>query len=570
MILWLRHVRAPQAVASAFLATLIVALLVAALPMEEGTTLPIRSLWLAMTLSVPVLFLFTVEDDWDRLSVRPVRRRRAALVAVAALSAGVASAVFYPGNMWDSGAAAMLRNCLGLIGAGLLSLAFLPRWMIWVTPTVLGIASMAFSVPAEPGTAMTLWGALRMPGPVHTTGGALDVSWPLCLAVFVAGAAVYVAGVVVPGRLTVARVGGRRGPLPLLLASYVPLTTLFAAPVACACGVVAGQYRWRSSVAVWWTPVVSVGYWGGSLRLLLASYVPLTTLFAAPVACACGVVAGQYRWRSSVAVWETLSDRGRPAVLRSAVGTVCRAVSVTAVVAVAVLAVVCVAGERADGVPWAAVGSDLAGSTANAVASILLVTAGAAVGTVVGFHLRRIWVPPLALIVTFILVVPVFGMIRQQDIRPWGGDATAVCDGVAPTVCAQPRDRAYLPSVAAAVREVYSRSGFRDELPDVVKVVDSASAGPRVDGAPAVGLAGLRGVRAPGGVSPSTIRDDLTDSLSGACRPRDISTATPDQINLPMASDALDPYPEPGSSVDPDVVRESLRKARECYRLGTG
>ncbi|MEL4162595.1 hypothetical protein [Corynebacterium bovis] len=214
MILWLRHVRAPQAVASAFLATLIVALLVAALPMEEGTTLPIRSLWLAMTLSVPVLFLFTVEDDWDRLSVRPVRRRRAALVAVAALSAGVASAVFYPGNMWDSGAAAMLRNCLGLIGAGLLSLAFLPRWMIWVTPTVLGIASMAFSVPAEPGTAMTLWGALRMPGPVHTTGGALDLSWPLCLAVFVAGAAVYVAGVVVPGRLTVARVGGRRGPLP--------------------------------------------------------------------------------------------------------------------------------------------------------------------------------------------------------------------------------------------------------------------------------------------------------------------------------------------------------------------
>lgn len=324
------------------------------------------------------------------------------------------------------------------------------------------------------------------------------------------------------------------------------------------------------AVALWWTPVVSVGYWGGSIRLLLASYVPLTTLFAAPVACACGVVAGQYRWRSSVAVWETLSDRGRPAVLRSAVGTVCRAVSVTAVVAVAVLAVVCVAGERADGVRWAAVGSDLAGSTANVVASILLVTAGAAVGTIVGFHLRRIWVPPLALIVTFILVVPVFGMIRQQDIRPWGGDATAVCDGVAPTVCAQPRDRAYLPSVAAAVREVYARSGFRDELPDVVKVVDSASAGPRVDGAPAVGLAGLRGVRAPGGVSPSTIRDDLTDSLSGACRPRDISTATPDQISLPMASDALDPYPEPGSSVDPDVVRESLRKARECYRLGTG
>ncbi|MDK8510761.1 hypothetical protein QP948_04990 [Corynebacterium bovis] len=120
------------------------------------------------------------------------------------------------------------------------------------------------------------------------------------------------------------------------------------------------------------------------------------------------------------------------------------------------------------------------------------------------------------------------------------------------------------------MREVYSRSGFRDELPDVVKVVDSASAGPRVDGAPAVGLAGLRGVRAPGGVSPSTIRDDLTHSLSGACRPRDISTATPDQISLPMASDALDPYPEPGSSVDPDVVRESLRKARECYRLGTG
>ncbi|MEL4176344.1 hypothetical protein MTQ24_06370 [Corynebacterium bovis] len=577
MILWLRHVRAPQAVASAFLATLIVALLVAALPMEEGTTLPIRSLWLAMTLSVPVLFLFTVEDDWDRLSVRPVRRRRAALVAVAALSAGVASAVFYPGNMWDSGAAAMLRNCLGLIGAGLLSLAFLPRWMIWVTPTVLGIASMAFSVPAEPGTAMTLWGALRMPGPVHTTGGALDLSWPLCLAVFVAGAAVYVAGVVVPGRLTVARVGGRRGPLPGTRPSSRPSSRRGTRPSSrrrLSAGVRRAMFlpvvAAAVAVALWWTPVVSVGYWGGSLRLLLASYVPLTTLFAAPVACACGVVAGQYRWRSSVAVWETLSDRGRPAVLRSAVGTVCRAVSVTAVVAVAVLAVVCVAGERADGVPWAAVGSDLAGSTANAVASILLVTAGAAVGTVVGFHLRRIWVPPLALIVTFILVVPVFVMIRQQDIRPWGGDATAVCDGVAPTVCAQPRDRAYLPSVAAAVREVYSRSGFRDELPDVVKVVDSASAGPRVDGAPAVGLAGLRGVRAPGGVSPSTIRDDLTDSLSGACRPRDISTATPDQINLPMASDALDPYPEPGSSVDPDVVRESLRKARECYRLGTG
>ncbi|MDK8510762.1 hypothetical protein QP948_04995 [Corynebacterium bovis] len=439
MILWLRHVRAPQAVASAFLATLVVALLVAALPMEEGTTLPIRSLWLAMTLSVPVLFLFTVEDDWDRLSVRPVRRRRAALVAVAALSAGVASAVFYPGNMWDSGAAAMLRNCLGLIGAGLLSLAFLPRWMIWVTPTVLGIASMAFSVPAEPGTAMTLWGALRMPGPVHTTGGALDLSWPLCLAVFVAGAAVYVAGVVVPGRLTVARVGGRRGPLP----GTRPSSRRGTRPSSrrrLSAGVRRAMFlpvvAAAVAVALWWTPVVSVGYWGGSLRLLLASYVPLTTLFAAPVACACGVVAGQYRWRSSVAVWETLSDRGRPAVLRSAVGTVCRAVSVTAVVAVAVLAVVCVAGERADGVPWAAVGSDLAGSIANAVASILLVTAGAAVGTVVGFHLRRIWVPPLALIVTFILVVPVFGMIRQQDIRPWGGDATAVCDGVAPTVCA--------------------------------------------------------------------------------------------------------------------------------------
>ena len=58
MILWLRHVRAPQAVASAFLATLIVALLVAALPMEEGTTLPIRSLCLAMTLSAPESHMF--------------------------------------------------------------------------------------------------------------------------------------------------------------------------------------------------------------------------------------------------------------------------------------------------------------------------------------------------------------------------------------------------------------------------------------------------------------------------------------------------------------------------------
>lgn len=566
MILWLKHIRAIPVVLSACAATAVVYLLILLLPGQDGGILPIASLWLALALSVPLLFLFTHETVWDRLSVRPVTLRRAVVVAAVVVIVLLVSLLCYPDNLLDSGMTAMMRNCLGLIGLGLLSTVVVPRWAIWIAPAVVGLASMVFSVPANPGSGMSLWGALRMPGGLHNPEGAADLSWVLCGAVFLLGSILYVVGTRVPPRRRSLRASST-GDAARLVGGIS--RSMFLPWVCVAVAVILS-----------WTPASAVKYWGGSSYLLLSSYVPMSVLFAAPVACAGGCVAGQYRWRSSLSPWESLSAQGQGRVLAGVLMRVAAWSGLTVSGVILVMGVIGVAGQYADGVRPDIIRGELVDSLDNVIGTIAIVVLSATVGALVGFGARRIWLPPLALLIAFVLAVPGVGMIREPDARPFadssagagggGSNEDVACQGSAPQICAHARDAGYVPVLGEALGEIYSASSFEVELPDTVKVVDNAEAGPSVLEAPTVGLSGVRGLRAPHHVDADALRETLIEELGAACRRLDAGRPGQSPGNLPMMDVALRPSLDGVTDEDVETARRSLAAARDCYARAEG
>lgn len=550
MMLWIRHVRLLPALVSALGAAALVRFLTFwFFETDQGRT-TLAPLWASMALVLPLTMVFTTENPWDRVAVRPVVRRRAALIAVAAALSVVVAFVGFPDNAVNHGSLATLRNCLGLLGVGLLFLTVVPPWAVWVVPAVLGFLSMPFQAPWAPSVTETVWSSLRMPGTLTTEAGGRDISWWVCLAVFVVGSVSYLLRwrlpTVVTGQEQVKQraEGGaayRRG---MRRAMLLPL--MVAVPV----------------VAVLWTLGAQLPYWGGSPHLLLVENVPYLLAFTLSITFTGGVIAGQYRWRSSVAVWEQLSGRPTAAKIWQALGPMLGWLAVGIAGAALVGLAVAAGGALVDGVSVTVVLRDILESIALPVVIVVAVILSGGIGVIIGTKVRGIWLPPVGLVAVTVAGFTLITVMSPTSERAYYADLSddnVVCTGEGPEVCAVDYDAGYLHAAAATVDELYASSVFADDLLRRVYVVDKIWAGGDRPG-PLIALSRERGITAPESLDPQVVFGSVESSITQACVPAGTGSGEVGPYLLPGIDQIYSPEPD-----NVELVRSSLRQAADCF-----
>ena len=550
MMLWLRHVRLLPVVFGAVAAAAVVRLLVFSLIETDGARSTMTPLWVSMALVLPLTLMFTTENAWERVSVRPVIRRRAILITAAVAVSSVVAFTGFPNNAADYGSLATLRNSVALLGVGLLFLMVVPPWAVWIAPAVLGFLSMSFAAPWFPSVTDTGWAALRMPGTLTSWYGGADISWWVCLSVFAVGAGSYLFRWSLPtifagsgevkqraGAVSARRQGIRRA---MLLA---PMT---AVPV----------------VAALWTLGAQLPYWGGSPHLLLVENVPFLLAFALPTTFAGGIIAGQYRWRSSVSEWEQLSSRPTVDKVRQVLGPLLGWLLIGIAGSVLAMLAVAAGGAMVDGVGFEVVCRDILDNIWIPVLIVAVVILAGGLGGVIGMMMRGIWVPLAGLVTVTILgifLVSTMDTTSERAFYPDLSDNNVVCIGEGPEVCAVAYDAGYLDPALTTVNAIYSESVFADDLPRRVYIVDSIMAGVDRPG-PLLALSMERGIIAPESLDLQVVRWSLESSITQACVPEGTASGAVRSYLLPGIDQIHMAEP-----TDEELVRESLHKAVDCF-----
>ncbi|WP_297006505.1 hypothetical protein [uncultured Corynebacterium sp.] len=395
-----------------------------------------------------------------------------------------------------------------------------------------------------------------MPGTLTLWDGSPDLSWWTCLVVFALGAVVWLTRWRPPalqigadevrhtgraGHGDMARRGRARA---MLLAVIVGLP----------------------AVAMAWTLGVQLEHWVGSVRLLVGENFPVLLVFCMPLALTGGVIAGQYRWRSGLTVWETLGERGAGAVTRAAL----RPVLVWLVVGAGAVAVLFLAvaagGALVDGVDAPVVAADLRDALPMVLFILVMVIIGGVLGVSAGMRWRGIWLPPVGLIVAVVL-----GMALSYQVPDTDRSSTVAADetecrgtGDGVDVCTEPRNTGYLDAVVATVGQLYASSPFRGDLPDRVYLVDNSWWQEVPDG-PVVGVSGQRGITAPDRLDAEETKRSIESYFADACIPDDAEGAeTFDHWLGGMQMLFEHPSDYTQWSTDPAVTRENLDRAKEC------
>lgn len=180
--LWLRHHRVPAAVVASVVATAVMRVLIGLIT-ADGSDIEVGPLWISAAASLPLVFIFIHETDADRTSPWSLLGRRAALGTIALGVTGVLALACFPTELTGLGFVATWRNCIALLGLGLLSMALMGRRAVWVLPTVVALLSMMFAWPWKPAFHHGIWGALRAPGDLaFEANGVVNLSIPVCLA----------------------------------------------------------------------------------------------------------------------------------------------------------------------------------------------------------------------------------------------------------------------------------------------------------------------------------------------------------------------------------------------------
>lgn len=558
MMLWLRHVRALPALGGAVVAAVIIRLLIASYLEGDGSHVLQAPVWTAMVFVMPAMMLFTTEDAWDRIAVRSARILRTTLLGMAVGVAVVVSFACFPGNLTDLGALAMLRNVLALLGFGLLTLTVVPRWAGWVLPFLTGMVASMFMDPWPLTTSTTVLYPLAMPGGLTLWNGSPDLSWWTCLVVFALGAASWLWRWRVPALAAGTGVVRQRAGRPVSFRRgqrrAMVLPVVIGVPV----------------VVIVWTLGVQLNYWGGSVHLLVDENFPMLLMFCMPLALAGGVVGGQYRWRSGVTVWESLSGRGSWAVTRAALRPVLVWLAVGTVMVTVLFLAVAGGGALADGVDASEVLSDLVAGLGLVLFVDATVIAGGVVGVLAGLRWRGIWLAPVGLIVA---VVAGMTLSYQTSDRDW--DRTVSADGMecrdageGLSVCAEPRNVGYLDAAVTTVGQLYASSPFRDDLPQQVYLVDNAYA-EESDSGPVIGLGGQREITAPDRLDAKEAQQSIGQTIASSCVPEGVEGLEAldywmDGVELVFEDPAMyDEWAESGST--PERTRETLARARECF-----
>ncbi|AZZ43037.1 hypothetical protein C0Z11_12820 [Acidipropionibacterium jensenii] len=523
-MLWARHHRVGPSVAVAVIASAVVRGLVLLIT-SDGSGIEVAPLWIATVCAVPLLFMFTTETDADRTAPRSLAARRWALLGIAVLTSGVIALAAFPTAIGEWGLIATWRDAVALLGLGLLSLAVLPPAAIWVAPLVAALASMMFSWPLHPGLSLGLWGALRAPADLLLDPGVPNLSIPLCLLIGAAGVVVLVNGLtwtprpaaphrrsvmphhrsVMPHRSS-ARGGIRRASL--------------AVPTACLVAIVSA-----------WPWVTSLSWWGGSPRLLLAGEIPASFFIAIPCAVLAGVVTGQYRWRSGVAVWQKLS--GRPAW--TLLGRACGAAALTTVIAVGtpalVMALMATWDLASHDVGASVVATEFLAGWPPTLVVLAEVAAAAVLGVCAGWWNGRIWLAPACLILALAAMIATPRPPTQDVDQLWadryGYTTCATVTGHDVTVCAPVPDKGYLPAAVTTVSQIYDQSAHPEALPRLIHLTTTGTMGGGMhpmglEHPPDLGAAPGRGLTPPTALG-SAAGDSLSYSTQAWCAGTDLA-----------------------------------------------
>ena len=302
MALWLRHNR----VHYFFLTSLILSLLVKTaawkLLEQNGNSVDIDTLWVSALTSIPLLFIFAHEDDFDRVSPRPIKNRRLTLLALVVVWAALVAFLCFWGDLSDYGFFTVIRNDIGLIGLGLISTYVLKKTFIWVVPVFALLGSLTFSWPLEPSVGHSLWGALRAPFSCVMPGGQPNLSALLVIVIWAIGSVIYVQGWSrrPKDKEFCSLTGFRTGKSYSSLVLKGKLRASYAIPIALILIVF-------SVVA----PLASASSWLGSPQILMVQELTVLILFFAPATLCASVISSQARWRSGNADWEDTSPRSR-------------------------------------------------------------------------------------------------------------------------------------------------------------------------------------------------------------------------------------------------------------------
>lgn len=510
--LWLRHHHVPAMASAALLAGLGVRLGLTSISAGEGS-LDVSPLWLATVLTIPLLTIFSSGDAWDQLAPRRLGPRRAALFAIALAVTLLGSLLFTPISTDGFDRWATWRDCLALMGIGLMGNALVHRQALWAAPLLASIGSMTFSWPLNPRASQTLWGALRAPSQWVMHGGSTNLSGPLCIAVAIAGIALHCHA---PSSIgwsarRASTAADRSLPLPRAVRranGQWPLAVVGGLTTAIIC--------WGS-----------VDTWGGSPRSLMARELPAFTFLLMPIASIIGVLVAQARWRSYTSVWQVLSGRSAVSLWLRAAGS-------------AALTTTCAIGTPVLG--WATVaGVDLAHHAGPTVAAReflsgmpqLGMVLGEAVlvstvATVVGWWMGTMWLAPLVFVLTAasMLALP---RVPSQDIdHEWDvAYDPSLCVSAAmgrASVCTRAPLAGSLPAAASTLTAIYASAPDARVLPTRVELVDSGPLGltkPRTS-VPTLAMGRGHGL-VPVSRLPAATVDTLAYSIQAWCPSTDIT-----------------------------------------------
>lgn len=514
VVLWIRHNHLPQALAVSTLGAVAVraALLVIN---SDGGGVDVAPLWLGTAMTLPLLFTFSCEDSQDVVAPRPLLWRRAALLALTLGATALGAWLLTPASADGLGPMATWRNCCALLGLGLIGLGLVGSTALWLLPLTASLTSMMFAWPQYPGPLHGMVGFLRAPVDPHFSSGSWNLSIPVSAALAVAGMLVHTSGT---------RVAVHDGPA---LARFGSLTTIHGEATASTLAQGLGRVSRSRPLTViagfvcTWTLLASVGKWGGSPRLLLGNEVPSGAFIHAPLGALVGVVIGQTRWRTGVAVWQQLSGRPRWSLLLQECRRSIMATTTALGVPIGALALLSTATlATQSGVAVAL--SELAGGMTPTLLVLLEAGLLCVLGTVAGWFMRGIWIPALVMVLALAAMIPAPRVPVQDVDRIWAASyASTVCSPVPDldvTVCTTPPLRGYLPAAVQSVADIYQRAPRREALPNRVLLTDRGAMGVSAPHSmdPTVSVRRSHGLQPPRELGPTTA-ESLTYSTLAWC-----------------------------------------------------
>lgn len=260
-----------------------------------------------------------------------------------------------------------------------------------------------------------------------------------------------------------------------------------------------------------------VSTWGGSPRLLLGSELPALFFFLLPLGAVIGVVSGQARWRSGVVTWQALSPRPNAELMgRAATAAMLMALAAVGLPVALLSAVASV--DLSRHVPVAIVLRELGGGLGPTLVILVGVMVMAALGALLGWASGKVWMPPLALVMSLALMMAIplqFSRGADPD-RVWsdtyGYTDCRTSDRHDVTVCSTPPTSGYLPAAVARIDELYDQAPADAPLPRRVRLNSQETAGVQAPGSIMIPTLGLN--RARGFTPPSTLPSSAADSLA--------------------------------------------------------